>query len=61
MAGKRKELSTVYWSGLVVPIVVCVLILSCIVVIITSNIGLPHPLLISKKLSIPKGVPGGDI
>ena len=54
MNSKRKELSTIYWSGLVVPIVICLLVLSAIVVVLTTNIGEPHPAL-RAKIPIPKG------
>jgi len=49
MAKKEKELSTIYWNGLVVPIVICTLILSSVVVILTANVGLPHAALKIKK------------
>jgi len=53
MNKKNKELSTVYWSGLVVPFVICVLVLSSVVVILTSNIGKPN-VTTASPLPVPK-------
>lgn len=53
MAHKKKELSTIYWSGLVVPIVICVLVLSSIAVILTTNVGEPNPAM-KAKLVVPR-------
>ena len=43
MNKKTKELNTVYWTGLVVPFVICILVLASGIVILTSNVGKPHP------------------
>jgi hypothetical protein len=48
MRKNKKELSTVYWSGLVVPFVICTLVLSSIAVILTSNVGAANPAMKAK-------------
>jgi hypothetical protein len=49
-----KEVNTVYWRGLFVPIVVSLLVLATIVVFITTNVGQPHSIIQKIQFGAPK-------
>lgn len=46
---EQRELNTIYWRGLFVPIVISMLVIAALLVFVTTGVGEPHTLVKKVK------------